>query len=255
MLGLAVPLDLLPASDPRLLKTAQTILRANNQVSADPDVLARLTYETKSVPRATPGNLQQEVSSLATFWMVRYLIQLGRETGQVRHWNRAISLIEAILGRLSPLGLLLRASGRGSESARQVANPGGNAWRLHAMLIDTMLDLAGLEYDAVDRRLSLQPVLPGPWPQTGITRSFPCGSVTYRLERPIGGNVYRLKVEAELNVPVMLQIKVTCPGLTEKGPWQATPATPEPSFDPAAGRLAWNVRLPFGGSVWSWTWG
>ena len=99
--------------------------------------------------------------------MVRYLIQLGRETGQGRHWNRAIAMIEAILGRLSPLGLVLRPTGRGPESARVVANPGGNAWRLHAMLIDTMLDLAGLEYDAVDRRLTLQPVLPGPWPQTG----------------------------------------------------------------------------------------
>ena len=70
-------------------------------------------------------------------------------------------MIEAILGRLSPLGLVLRPTGRGPESARLVANPGGNAWRLHAMLIDTMLDLAGLEYDAVDRRMTLQPVLPG----------------------------------------------------------------------------------------------
>jgi hypothetical protein len=256
MLCLAVPLGLLPASNPRLLKTAQTILRANSKVSGDPDVLARLTYEANPADRTAPTNVQQEVSSLATFWMVRYLIQLGRETGQGRHWNRAIALIEAILGRLSPLGLLIRASGRGPESARQMANPGGNAWRLHAMLIDTMLDLAGLEYDAVDRRLTLQPILPGPWPQTGISRSFPCGNVTYRLERPIGGNVHRLRVEAELKIPVMLQINVTCPGLTDLGPWQAAPApTPEPSFDPLTGRLAWSVRLPFGGSVWSWTWG
>ena len=45
MLGLAVPLRLLPASDPRLVKTAQTIIRANNKVSGDPDVLARISYE------------------------------------------------------------------------------------------------------------------------------------------------------------------------------------------------------------------
>ena len=255
VLALSVPFGLLPTSDPRMLKSAQTILRANNKVSSDPDVLARLTYDANPGNRTTQPTAVQEVSSLATFWMVRYLLQLGRETGQGRHWNRAISLIEAILGRLSPLGLLLRPGGRGPESARLVSNPGGNAWRLHAMLIDTMLDLAGLEYDVVDRRMTLQPILPGQWPQTGISRTFPCGDVTYRLERPIGGNVHRLRVEADLNVPVILQIHATCPGLTELGPWHGTPATPAPSFDPATGRLAWNVRLPFGESAWTWTWG
>jgi hypothetical protein len=255
MLGLAVPLGLLPCSDPRLVKTAQTIIRANNKVSNDTDVIARFIYDANPVGRSGLSSAQQEVSSLGTFWMVRYLIQLGRETGQGRHWNRAIAMIDAILNRTSPLGLVLRPTGRGPESARVVANPGGNAWRLHAMLIDTMLDLGGLEYDAVDRRLTLQPVLPGPWPQTGITRKFPCGTVTYRLERPLGGNVHRLRVESDLTIPVMLQIQVTCPGLADLGPWHATPSTPAPTFDPQTGRLAWSVRLPFGSSERTWTWG
>ena len=164
-------------------------------------------------------------------------------------------MIEAILTRMSPLGLVLRPTGRGPESARVVANPGGTAWRLHSMLINTMLDLGGLEYDAIDRRLTLQPILPGPWPQTGISRSFPCGKITFRLERPIGGNVHRLRVEADLKMPVMLQAKITCPGLAELGPWHAAPATPEPSFERDTGRLCWCIRLPFGSSEWSWTWG
>jgi GH15 family glucan-1,4-alpha-glucosidase len=255
MLGLAVPLGLLPSSDPRLVKTAQTIIRANNKVSNDTDVLARFTYEANPIGRTALASAQQEVSSLGTLWMVRYLIQLGRETGQGRHWNRAITMIEAILSRMSPLGLVLRPTGRGPESARVVANPGGNAWRLHALLIDTMLDLGGLEYDAVDRRLTLQPVLPGPWPQTGITRKFACGSVTYRLERPLGANVHRLRVETDLNMPVALQIQITCPGLSDLGPWNATPTTPAPFFDSSTGRLSWSVRLPFGTSERSWTWG
>jgi hypothetical protein len=255
MLGLAVPLGLLPCTDPRLVKTAQAIIRANNKVSSDTDVLARFSFEIDTVGRSAVASAQQEVSSLATFWMVRYLIQLGRETGQSRHWNRAITMIEAILNRMSPLGLVLRPTGRGPESARVVANPGGTAWRLHAMLIETMLDLGGLEYDAVDRRVTLQPVLPGPWPQTGITRKFPCGTVTYRLERPLGANVYRLRTEADLTIPVSLQIQVTCPGLTDLGPWHATPAAPAPTFDSSTGRLAWSVRLPFGGSERTWTWG
>jgi hypothetical protein len=255
MLGLAVPLGLLPCSDPRLVKTAQAIIRANNKVSGDIDVLARSNYDVSPLSRSGVSSAQQEVSSLGTFWLVRYLIQLGRETGHGRHWNRAITMLEAILNRMSPLGLVLRPTGRGPESARVVANPGGNAWRLHAMLIDTMLDLAGLEYDAVDRRLTLQPVLPGPWPQTGITRKFPCGTVTYRLERPLGGNVHRLRVEADLTIPVTLQIQVTCPGMTDLGPWHASPSTPAPTLDPGTGRLAWSIRLPFGTSERSWTWG
>jgi hypothetical protein len=255
MLGLAVPLGLLPASDPRVVKTAQSIIRANTKISGDPDVIARFAYEPTPVSRNALSNAQQEVSSLGTLWMARYLIQLGRETGQSRHWNRAIAMIEAILTRMSPLGLLLRASGRGPESARVVANPGGNAWRLHAMLIETLLDLGGLEYDAVDRRLCLQPVLPGPWAQTGISREFPCGKVTYRLERPLGGRVHRLRVEADLKIPARLHVQATCPGLTELGPWNASPAGPEPSLDPATGRLAWTVKLPFGTSEWSWSWG
>ena len=128
--------------------------------------------------------------------MVRYLIQLGRETGQGRHWTRALAMLEAILGRLSHLGL---SSGRRPAAANRPAAPsnsGGTAWRLHAMLIDTMLDLAGLDYDAVDRRLSLRPVLPGPWPQTGIKQIVPLRRVSYRLERPIGGKVHHLELKA-----------------------------------------------------------
>jgi glucoamylase len=253
MLGLSVPLGLLPTSDPRLLKTAQSILRANAALGADPDVLARFSYEATPSGRNNAG--QQELSSLATFWLIRYLLQLGRDTGQGRHWNRAISMIEAILGRLSPLGLTLRTPGRGADVSRQVANPGGHAWRLHAMLIETMLDLGGLEYDAVDRRLTLRPILPGPWPQTGISQSFACGTVTYRLERPIGGNVHRLRLETRLRMPVTLQIQMTCPGLTELGPWQSVPEMREPEFNPATGSLTWSVRLPFGKSEWNWTWG
>ncbi|MDG3006481.1 glycosyl hydrolase [Paludisphaera mucosa] len=254
-LALASPFHLLPATDPHLLKTAETILRANTPLSGDPNVLARMSYPP--VVRARTGHVGEhpEISSLATFWMIRYLIELGRESGQGRHWTRAITMIDALLTRLGPLGLLFRSGGRLHESARIATTPGGTAWGLHAMMIETMLDLAGLEYDAVARRLEIRPVLAGSWPQTGVSRKFPCGDVTYRLERPLGGAVHRLTFDAVLTAPITLDVAVTCPGLTELGPWQSTPDSPAPEFDPKAGRLSWTLPMGAGDHRCSWTWG
>jgi hypothetical protein len=123
------------------------------------------------------------------------------------------------------------------------------------MLIDTMLDLAGLDYDAVDSRVRLRPFLPGQWPQTGSKQSFPCGDVSYRLERPIGGKVYHLNFKTKLQHPVRLDVDLTCPDLKELGPWQASPSTPEPTLDSRTGQLRWSVALPGDQSEWDWTWG
>jgi hypothetical protein len=255
VLSLACPFGLLPAADPHLLKSAEAILRANNSMSSDHNMLGRMSYPPSHQPRSGHVGEHHEISSLATLWMIRYLIQLGRESGQGRHWTRALAMIEAIVGRLGPLGLVLRASARGSEPASIASSPGGTAWGLHAMLIGTMLDLAGLEYDAVDKRLTLQPVLPGSWPYTGLSRKYDCGSVAYRLERPIGGTVHRLTLDVDLREPVVLDVSVTCPGLVDLGPWQSRPAAGPPDFDATTGRVRWTSQLPAGESRWSWTWG
>ncbi|WP_165222201.1 glycosyl hydrolase [Aquisphaera insulae] len=255
VLALAVPFGMLPASDARLRRTFQAIEQANLSSGNDRDVLARFTYERSLIHRQSPTSEAQEVSSLATLWVVRYLIQLGRETGQAAHWQRAVQMLDAILSRLCSLGLALRPGGRGAESARVVANPGGTAWRLHAMLINATLDLAGLDYDAVDRRFTLRPVLPTAWPHTGITQRFECGRLSYRLERPLGSKAYRLWIESDLKVPVQLRVEMTCPELTELGPWRALPSKEEPKFHRETSRFSWNERLPFGRSERVYTWG
>jgi glucoamylase len=251
----AAPFGLLPASDPRLTKTAESILRANDALKGDSTVLARAAYDTTASNRTGSHSDQHDISSLATFWMVRYLIQLGRETGQARHWSRALVMLEGILSRLSQLGLMLRSPGRSMESARQVPNPGGTGWRLHAMLIDTILDFAGVDYDAIDHKLFVRPILPGQWPQTGIKQLFPCGDVSYRLERPIGGKVYHLNLKTQLKHPVDLEVELTCPDLKELGHWQAFPPTPEPALDSRTGQLRFRITLPSGASEANWTWG
>jgi glucoamylase len=118
-----------------------------------------------------------------------------------------------------------------------------------------MLDLAGLDYDAPDRALLLDPALPGAWPHIGLTRRFPCGEVSYRLERPIGGTVHRLTFQARLDHPATLEVGVTCPGLVALGPWHAHPEMPPPTHDHLTGRLAWKIELPEGDSSHVWTWG
>ena len=255
ILGLAVPYGLLPASDPRLMRTAESLLRLNSSVRGDTNLLSKTIYDETNANRGSTSSSQQDVSSLATLWMVRYLLQLGRETGQSRHTSRAMAMLEAIMGRLTHLGLVLRTAGPGSESARRVANPGGTAWRLHGMLIDTVLDLAGLDYDVPDRKLTLRPILPGSWPQTGLRQVFSCGDVAYGLERPIGGQVYHLSLRTKLRHAITVDFELSCPELRELGPWQSSPPSPEPAFDRATRRLTWSVGLEAGESDCQWTWG
>src|SRR5262249_20099313 len=159
--------------------------------------------------------------------------------GQVRHWNRALTMLDGILSRLFPLGLLLRSSPRTTDSPRFALGTASGVWALHSMLAETMLDFAGLDYDAVDQRLRLAPALPSAWPHVGLAQTFGCGDISYRLERPIGGTVHHLSLSANLRHPVTLHALLTCPGLTELGPWQSAPEMPPPPYEHRASRLSW----------------
>ena len=256
MLGLVIPFDLLPASDPRVRATAEALYKGN-AIAGDANFFARWSPDGSAPGRnGLPSESHaHDPSSLATLWMARYLIRLGRETGEGRIWNLTLSILDALLARLGPLGLSLRSAARGGDSGRAGHGANSGVWGLQTMLIETMLDLAGLDYDAPDRRITLDPALPGAWPHVGMTQKFPCGEVTYRLERPIGGSVHRLSFQARLDHPATLAIGVTCPGLVRLGPWQSRPETPPPAHHPASGRLEWSVELPAGKSAWEWTWG
>jgi glucoamylase len=62
-------------------------------------------------------------------------------------------------------------------------------------------------------------------------------------------------LKTELKKPVTLDVALTCPGLSELGPWQASEPGPEPGFEPRCGRLRWSVELPAGAAERIWTWG
>ena len=256
MLGVVVPFNLLPASDPRVRATAEALFK-HNAIAGDTNFFARWSADGATPDRKGMAGESHahDLSCLATLWMARYLIKLGRETGEGRIWNLALSILDALLARLSPLGLSLRSAPRGGEQGRPGLGSTSGVWGLQSMLIEAMLDLAGLEYDEPDHRFDLDPSLPGAWPHIGLTHQFACGEATYRLERPIGGTVHRLSFHCRLDHPVTLAVGVTCPGLVRLGPWQAEPETPPPTHQAATGRLSWSVDLPAGESSRTWTWG
>lgn len=255
LLGPAVPFGLLDASDPRLRRSADGLFR-HNLCAGETNLL---TLWAADPARPTADSVPSEghkldLSPLASLWMARYLLQLGRESGEARHWNLAVSMLDGILGRLGSLGLVVRPTPRPSDPARFSTGSSG-VWELHAMLIEAMLDLAGLDYYAPSRKARLSPALPSSWPSIGLGQKFPCGEVTYRLDRPVGGTVHRLSLHAALDHPVLFDIDLTCPGLDELGPWNAAPPSPAPSLDRATGRVRWSVDLPAGETSREWTWG
>ena len=256
MLSLSVPYGLLPASDPRLHRVAEGILRANDALKGDSNVLAGLAYEPTQSPRlGSINNDRHEVSSLATLWMARFLIQLGRETGQARHWSRALSMIEGIFGRLSQLGLSLRVAGRALESVRHVPNAGGTAWRLHAMLIDTILDLAGFDYDA-DR--------PPPGLAAGTARAVASDRhqaiipLRRRLLSPRAADRRQgVSLERQGSTKTSRHARgrahVSRPDRT--GPVAGVAPDARTRARPSYQPMRWNVTLPSSTSEWNWTWG
>ena len=103
--------------------------------------------------------------------------------------------------------------------------------------------------------MTLSPVLPSAWPHTGFSQVFPCGEVSYRLERPIGGTVHQLTVRSKLEHPIALLVSITCPGLSDIGPWRGSTDERKPEFLPKFGRLTWSMELPEGESTRQWIWG
>jgi hypothetical protein len=256
LLSPAVPLGLVPASDPILRATADALL-AGNRIDKNPNWLARWGPSPGSAPvNLEPlGSQELTASGMATLWMARYLIQFGRETADASAWSHALALLGELLGRLGPLGLELRQVERSGNNLGEVRRELAGACDLHAMLIETLLDLAGLDHDVPAGCLILDPVLPDDWPFVGLSQTFRCGKVCYRLERAVGSSAHRLTVEAQLHQPTMLQIGITCPGLTGPGVWKSRPATPSPVFKAESRRLSWTVELPAGRTQWEWAWG
>jgi glucoamylase len=256
LLSPAVPFGLLPASDPCVRRSADAILRYNT-VGGDPNALACWAADpTGKGPGSAPSDTHQhDVSSLATLWMVRYLIRLGRETGEGRHWGRAVAMLDGLLERLGPLGLHLRQSVRRDDDPGPRTGLSPGVWGLHAMLIEALLDFSGFDYDAAARQLILEPVLPPAWPQVGLAQKFPCGDIAYRLSRAEVGTSHTLTVDADAQNPVTLKVSMTCPSLTELGVWSSQPESAPPSFDRATRQMAWSVELPAGSSRWEWSWG
>jgi GH15 family glucan-1,4-alpha-glucosidase len=253
LLSPVVPFGLLPARDERVLRSAQALLAHNLQEENGVSGLLLRTPDPKQLngPNAPTRPHRGEVSCLATLWMVRYLLQLGRETGEPKHWAQAITLLDSLLDQLGPLTMIPHPE-RTAPDARGRGLSG--VWGLHASLMETLLDLAGLDYDAGSRALFLEPILPIEWPSIGLEHSFPSGRAKYRLQRSLGAGVsYRLELETTLESAIELRAGISCPDLTELAAWEGP--TPRSEFDPQSRLLSWSCTIPAGASRQVWVWG
>ena len=107
-----------------------------------------------------------------------------------------------------------------------------------------MLDLAGLDYDAVDRRLSLRPVLPGSWPQTGHQAVVPLRrrSPTCSSGRSAAGSITS---SSRRDSNTRSSSTSTSPARISRSwaPGRPRRPCPSPSFDPRTGQIAWSMTL------------
>jgi hypothetical protein len=258
LLGPVIPFGLMRADDPRARATAEALLR-HNVVTSDVHALTRWTPDPATLdPRIAPVvSVRLETSSLATLWMARYQLELGRATGDGGALARGLSLIDNILERLGPLGLAVRIGSPRAEAGNGQGGVLAGSFPLHAVAIDAILDVAGLEYDVPERRLTLRPVLGPDWPRVGTSRQLRCGRVSYRLERGAGGQGYSLRVDADLEHAIGLEAEVACPGLERLSKWEADPeggSGAPAAFDRSRHRVTWRAEMPAGASSRKWTW-
>ncbi len=254
MLGLVTPFGLLGAGDDRIRRTAEELI-ARNTLGDDPNAYSMWRPGARtSNGEVSPGESHQhDASSLATLWMARYLIELSRETGETAPLARSVALLEDSIARLGSLGLSLNP-GRLSCGRSEGVFPTAGVWELHAMLIETILDLHGMEYDASEGRLKLSPMLPANQERMGMEQRLPCGTVRYSLQRGQRGGVNSLTIRTGLRGPVRLEVELGCCELTEVDAMEWPRESPRPSFDPVIGRLSWQMALPMGEFSGAWAW-
>lgn len=254
-LGLAIPFGLLPASDPRMRRSAEEIL-TRNATAQDANALRVWSPDADDVDSSvSPGEpLRHDASSLATLWMVRYLIQLSKETGEEAPLARAQQLLEDMIARLGSLGLSVNP-GRLSTGKTDRPYPTAGVWELHAMLIEVILDLHGLDYDVPEQTLQIEPVFPTSWTSTAGRQVLPCGEVAYDWKREPGERpAHRFTIEACLTTNTRVCVELSCPGTPVPESIRVTEGLPRPSFDKPTRRLSWQFRATAGTGRWSCEW-
>jgi hypothetical protein len=253
MLGLTVPFGLLGAADSRIRRTARELL-ARNALRDDANAFAMWRPDPRvNDVGVSPGEAYQHDSmSLATLWMARYLFELARETGEVEPLVRGLGLLDEVIARRGPLGLSVAAGRSGVRRAEAVVTAG--VWELHAMQIDSILDLHGMEHDVTEGVIRLAPMLPPGRESMGLEQALLVGKVRYQLTRGRDGHPSRLEFESWLRGPARLEAEVWWPGLGDLQGVEVPEGLPRPSYDPVLKRLSWRLRLPEGHFAGRWQW-
>ena len=247
--GLAVPFGLLPADDARLLALADAV-RRNHVAGPECGLITRWAPDDsdRDVRGSTPA-LRSERSSLATLWYARYLIRLARETGDAATQRLARDVLQGLLRHLDGLGMGLPVAWSGNGGGGQAAKSrSAGVWGLHVQLIEVILDLHGLDYDAVDGRLDFRPPAADGAECVAFAQTFACGHVEYQLSRRTDAACRRLTVQTQLTKPTSLVVHLPgqIPGLT------VADGSPRPGVASKGRRTELSVALPAGSTNIDW---
>lgn len=211
VLGLCLPLGLLPVEDERLQRSVQTLVADIN----DPRTSAN-AYRT----------LRHDIQVLTRLWMARYYLHLAHRTGDGAPLSQAMSLMHEVIDHLGHLGLSINANSGGSIEKNQRMLPG--VWSLHLQILEFLAELGGLGYNALEKLLSLSTILPWTLPSLGARVCLPGGWFRYQLNKE-GNQRFSLNMEWDLPAMIWLDADIVLPELGHVSVWSA-PGSKEPEI-------------------------
>jgi hypothetical protein len=234
-LGPCIPLGLLPAEDERIQESYRT-LHSDIQDRAN----SANAYRT----------LRHDIQVLTRLWMARYQLELAKRTGAEEALTSALVLFDGVVDALGPLGQCVGpVGGKDMQRVGQMMMPG--VWGLHLQVCEFLTAMGGLSYDALDDRLSMQPVLPRVTQGIGARIALPAGWLRYSLRGEPSGR-YALTMEWDLNRPLNVDVRLIMPVVSEAVHWrraemrQSEIPLPRMTWNKADRSMSWTETLASG---------
>lgn len=233
-LGPCVPLGIIPAESEIMV---QSYLMLNSDIQDRTN--SANAYRT----------LRHDIQVLTRLWMARYQLELAKRTGDESALSRAQVHIRGVQEAMGPLGLCVGPLGADQQKVGQMMMPG--VWGLHLQICELLMEFGGLSYDALQRRLSMRPIVPLTIRNQGARTNLPGGWFRYSIRGEASGR-YALTLEWELREALSFEAGIVLPVLVEPTNWRKSDARqsevplPRMTWNAANRSMGWTETLPAG---------